>query len=87
MNYERYVAGNLDKSTKLTKIHLNLNDLSMAFLGIGQFVVFLCKIRGKMGEIEIELVKKMPLKEAEHQITANIFLLSNQFKIKKCKLF
>ena len=32
MNYARYIAGNLDKSTsKLTRIHSKLNDLSMAF--------------------------------------------------------
>ena len=65
--HARYIAGNLDKSTlKMTRIHSKLKYLSMAFLEINLFVVFLCKIRGKMGEIEMKLVKKMPLNKAEH---------------------
>ena len=58
MNYARYMAGTLVKSTlKLTKIHWKLKDLSMAFLEIDQFVVFLCKIRGKGWEKWDEISK------------------------------
>ena len=43
MNCSRYMAGILVRSIlKLTRIHWKLNDLSMAFSKIDQFVVFLC---------------------------------------------
>ena len=51
MNYARYMAGTLVKITLiLTKNHWKLNDSSMAFFKIDQFVVFLCENRGKMKE-------------------------------------
>ena len=45
MNYARYMAGILVKSTlKLTRIYGKLNDLTRAFLEIEQLVFLLCYI-------------------------------------------